>query len=186
MSAAPDPVEPVAPPGTPEISQAAQLARERLHDEIERVRLGVEEMLDEQDDDGKSADVRRELEELRLETRDYVKRKVAKSEKKLKRSLRELDARSDRLERRIDQVEADREAAEVRIHNDTEKMLDGLLQEVRTIADRISGQPAPPGPRAPGRPVAAPSPPRQAPPQSPIGRIGPRPIGRGAPGQQLG
>ncbi|MFI5028079.1 MAG: hypothetical protein ACHQCF_03750, partial [Solirubrobacterales bacterium] len=140
MSAAPDPVEPAPLAGTPEISQAAELARERLHEEIERVRLGVEEMLDEQEyGEGRGADIRRELDELRLETRNYVKRKVRKSEKKLERSIREMDARTDGLERRIDQVEADREAAEVRIHNNTVQMLDGLLQEVREIADRISG-----------------------------------------------
>jgi chromosome segregation ATPase len=141
MSAAPDPVEPAATAGTPAISQAVQAARERLHEEIERVRLGVEEMLDEQESgDAKVSDVRRELDELRLETRNYVKRKVRKSTKKLERSMREMDARTDRLERRIDQVEAEREAAEVRIHNNTEQMLDGLLREVRTIADRISGR----------------------------------------------
>ena len=43
--------------------------------------------------------IRRELDELRNETRDYVKRKVRKSEKKLERSVRELDARTDKLER---------------------------------------------------------------------------------------
>ena len=72
-------------------------------------------------------DLRRELEGLRLETRNYVKRKVRKSEKKLERSVREIDARTDALERRIDQVEAERQAAEWRIHNSTEQMLDGLL-----------------------------------------------------------
>ena len=143
MSAAPDPVEPTPSSGTPGISHAAQVARERLHEEIERVRLGVEELLDEQgSDDPKGSDIRRELDELRLETRSYVKRKVRKTAKKLERSMREIDARTDRLERRIDQVEADRAAAEVRIHNNTEQMLDGLLQEVRAIADRISQRPA--------------------------------------------
>ena len=118
------------------------MARERLHEEIERVRLGVEEMLDERVSTGDASEVRRELAELRVETRNYVKRKVRKTAKKLERSMREIDARTDRLERRIDQVEADREAAEVRIHNNTEQMLDGLLQEVRAIADRISRRPA--------------------------------------------
>jgi hypothetical protein len=197
MSAAPDPVETIAPPGNPEISHAAQVARERLHEEIERVRLGVEEMLDEQDENGNgngSADIRRELDELRVETRDYVKRKVRKSEKKLERSMRELDARTDNLERRIDQVEADREAAEVRIHNDTEQMLDGLLKEVRTIADRISKQPAPaarpapPARFAPARPPAAPPGARPANPQGPVGRIGPQSSGGppAPPGRKLG
>ena len=117
----------------PDPGEAAQIARRRLHEEIERVRVGVEEMLDTEPDS-----VRRELEALRLETRDYVKRKVGKAEKKLKRSIREIDARTDRIERRIDQVEADRQAAEVRIHNGTERMLDGLLHDVRAIADRLA------------------------------------------------
>jgi hypothetical protein len=146
MSAAPDPVDPAGPAGGPDISHAAEVARQRLHEEIERVRLGVEEMLDEQGQgrgSTASAETRRELDELRIETRNYVKRKVRKSEKKLGRSMRELDDRTERLERRIDRVEADREAAEVRIHHNTEMMLDGLLREVRTIADRISGRPAP-------------------------------------------
>jgi hypothetical protein len=120
-----------------DMSEAAQVARRRLHEEIERVRIGVEEMLDAEPES-----VRRELETLRLETRDYVKRRVRKAEKKMKRSLREMDARADRIEKRIDQVEADRQAAEVRIHTGTEQMLDGLLQDVRTIADRLASAPA--------------------------------------------
>ena len=140
MSAAPDPVDPDVPAGTPDFSQSAQVARQRLHEEIERVRLGVEEMLDEQVRGGSAAaaDTRRELDELRIETRGYVKRKVRKSEKRLARSMRELDDRTDRLERRIDKVEADREAAEVRIHNNTEMMLDGLLRDVREIANLLT------------------------------------------------
>ena len=145
-----------------ETSEAAQLARERLHEEIERVRKGVEEMLDEQQGrtgrvDGPDAgELRRELDELRVETRSYVKRKIRKSEKKLRRSVRELEARSDELERRIEQVEADREAAEWRIHNDTAEMLDGLLGDVRAIADLLAGQPAAP-------PAPAPQPPKLTP-----------------------
>jgi chromosome segregation ATPase len=126
MSTAPEPVESVPFAGTPEISEAAQVARERLHQEIERVRNGVEEMLDEQEARGNDADqgnghgqadedLRRELESLRIETRDYVKKKVRKSEKRLERSVREIDARTDALERRIDQVEANREETERRI-----------------------------------------------------------------------
>jgi chromosome segregation ATPase len=150
-----------------EVSEAAQLARERLHEEIERVRSGVEEMLDEQESGSRHGhghgpagdDIRRELDELRLETRTYVKRKVRKSQKKLERSAREIAARTDELERRIDQVEADREKAEWRIHNNTEQMLDGLLDDVRSIADRLAERPA-------------------APPQALVARIGPRPLGR--------
>jgi uncharacterized protein YhaN len=124
-------------------SEAAQLARLRLHEEIERVRSGVEEMLGELDDRGRGDDIRRELEKLRIENRDYVKRRVRKSEKRLEKSVRKIDARTEELEGRIDRVEADREQAEWRIHNNTELMLDGLLHDVRAIADRLSERPAP-------------------------------------------
>ena len=129
-----------------EPSEAAKLARERLHEEIERVRIGVEEMLAEQEGrpgrgPGVNAEeLRRELDELRIETRGYVKRRVRKSEKRIRRSVRDLEARSDRLEQRIDQVEADREAAEWRVHSNTEAMLDGLLRDVREIADLLTRQ----------------------------------------------
>jgi hypothetical protein len=168
-----------------EISDAAQDARERLSEEIERVRLGVEQMLDESpgavgvDPSGQSDKaLRKELEELRLETRDYVKRKLRKSEKKLEKSVLEVSARTDALERRVDQVEADRERAEVRIHSNTEQMLDGLLSEVREIADRLEKTPAPQPRKAPP-PAAAPAPAAPArsvgpSPQVPVGRIGPR------------
>jgi hypothetical protein len=129
-----------------EPSEAAKLARERLHEEIERVRIGVEEMLAEQDGGGahghgvNAEELRRELDELRIETRGYVKRRVRKSEKRIRRSVRDLEARSDLLERRIDQVEADREAAEWRVHSNIETMLDGLLRDVREIADLLTRQ----------------------------------------------
>lgn len=137
MNAAPNPADPPGPPGAPSISLAADRARAQLHDEIERVRLGVEEMLAEQSgpDD---AHLRRELDALREDTRLYVKKRLRKSEKKLERSVQRIDDRTRTLEQRIDQVEADRQAAEVRIHSDTERMLDGLLQEVRAIADLLS------------------------------------------------
>jgi phage shock protein A len=153
MSAAPDPGEPAVPPGAPEIPEAAQLARERLHEEIERVRHGVEEMLDR----GESVDgiarpnpfgaaaaneeIRRELEKLRIETREYVKKRVRKSEKRLERSVRELDDRFDELEERVDRVRAERAEAEWRVYNNTEQMLDGLLGTVRSIADWLARQP---------------------------------------------
>jgi ElaB/YqjD/DUF883 family membrane-anchored ribosome-binding protein len=121
----------------PELSMAAERARERLHEEIERVRVGVEEMLSEQggEDD---ADLRRELDALREETRRYVKRRVRKSEKRLERSVRKVDERTRKLERRLDSFEQDRKYAEWRIHTGTETMLDGLLREVRAIADRLT------------------------------------------------
>lgn len=110
-------------------SVTAEQARVRLHEEIERVRVGVEEMLTEQD--GDDAALRRELDALREDTRLYVKKRLGKSEKR-------TDKRLNKLERRIDQVEQDRQQAEWRIHTNTEAMLDGLLREVRAIADLLT------------------------------------------------
>jgi chromosome segregation ATPase len=110
-------------------SAAAEQARVRLHEEIERVRVGVEEMLAEQGSGDEA--LRRELDELRAETRRYVKRRVRKSEQR-------MDKRMEKLEHRLDQVEQDRKYAEWRIHTNTEAMLDGLLREVRAIADLLS------------------------------------------------
>ena len=109
-------------------SVAAERARARLHEEIERVRVGVEEMLSEGNG---NEELRRELDELRAETRRYVKRRVRKSEQR-------MDKRVGKLERRLDQVEQDRKYAEWRIHTNTEAMLDGLLREVRAIADLVT------------------------------------------------
>jgi hypothetical protein len=114
----------------PDPSAAAEQARARLHEEIERVRLGVEEMLAEQEGGG-DPELRRELERIREETRRYVKKRVRRSEKR-------LDKRIGKLERRIDQIERDRQYAEWRIHTNTEQMLDGLLREVRAIADLLT------------------------------------------------
>lgn len=109
-------------------SIAAEQARVRLHEEIERVRTGVEEMLSEQGGDHDHPELRRELDEIRKETRGYVKKQLRKSERRTEKRL-------GKLERRIDQVETDRQHAEWRIHTNTEAMLDGLLKEVRAIAD---------------------------------------------------
>jgi hypothetical protein len=143
VSAVPNPVNPsqslpAQPAGLTAISAAADRARAQLHEEIERVRLGVEEMMAEQGgiDD---AELRRELDDLREETRLYVKERVRKSEKRIEKSVRKIDERTRRLEKRIDEVEEEREQAEWRIHTDTESMLDGLLEEVRDIADRLDG-----------------------------------------------
>jgi hypothetical protein len=111
-------------------SVAAEQARARLHEEIERVRTGVEEMLSEQEGGG-DADLRRELEQIRAEMRRYVKKRVRKSEKR-------THERIDELEQRIDRVEQDRQHAEWRLHTNTEAMLDGLLREVRAIADLLT------------------------------------------------
>jgi hypothetical protein len=139
VNAAPNPADPSLPTGAPGISASADRARAELHREIERVRLGVEEMLSEQ---GQPIDpgLQRELDSIREETRLYVKKRVRKTEKKLARSIREVDARTQALEQRINQVEADRQAAEYRLHTSTERMLDGLLQEVRAIADLLTRQ----------------------------------------------
>jgi hypothetical protein len=141
VNAAPNPADPSLPSAAPGISTAADRARAELHEEIERVRLGVEEMLSGQQEPI-NTDLRRELDSIREETRLYVKKRVRKTEKKLERSVRKIDARTRTLEQRIDQVEADRQAAEYRIHTATERMLDGLLQEVRSIADLLTGHSA--------------------------------------------
>ncbi len=112
-------------------SIAAEQARVRLHEEIERVRTGVEEMLAEQGGDHDHPELRRELDEIRKQTRGYVKKQLRKSERRTEKRL-------VKLERRIDQVEADRQHAEWRIHTNTEQMLDGLLKEVRAIADLLT------------------------------------------------
>jgi hypothetical protein len=118
-------------------SVAAEQARARLHEEIERVRSGVEEMLAEQENGG-DADLRKELDAIREETRAYVKKRVGRAERRLEKRLGKLDAKTQKLERKIDQVEQDRKYAEWRIHTNTETMLDGLLKEVRAIADLLT------------------------------------------------
>lgn len=118
----------------PQLTAAADRARAQLHGEIERLRVGVEEMLAEQAEPIPK-ELRRELDDMREETRLYVRKRVKKSERKLERSLRRVEERTMQMETRIDQVEAERAAAEVRIYGETERLLDGLLQEIRTIAD---------------------------------------------------
>lgn len=144
MNAAPNPVDPLHPqggtehpPGGTEISAAADRARAQLHEEIERVRRGVEEMLAESGSNA-DPDLRREIDNLREDTRLYVKKRVRRTEKKLDRKIDRIDERTRHLEQRIDRVEADRAAAEYRIHSDTERLLDGLLQEIRAIADLLT------------------------------------------------
>jgi hypothetical protein len=123
-------------PEPPEV--AAERARERLHEEIERVRSGVEEMLAEQGNGIDETILRRELDALRDETDTLLKRRVRKTEKRLNKRINRIDARTDALEQRLDQVEQDRKYAEWRIHTNTEQMLDGLLQEIRAIADLLA------------------------------------------------
>lgn len=122
-------------PDPPEV--AAERARERLHEEIERVRAGVEEMLAEQEGGG-SEEVRRELDALRAEATTLVKRRVRKAEKRLNKRIDAVDARTSQLAERLDQVEQERKYAEWRIHANNEAMLDSLLREVRAIADLLT------------------------------------------------
>jgi regulator of replication initiation timing len=145
VNAVPNPIEPPPAGDQPPISLAAERARAQLHEEIERVRSGVEEMLSEQSAAGAEDEaLRRELDALREDTRLYVKKRTKRTERKLDRRIDGVAERTDRLEERIDQVEADRAAAEVRIHTATEQMLDELLRELRTIAELLT--------RRPGRP----------------------------------
>jgi chromosome segregation ATPase len=136
VNAVPNPIEPPPEGGQPPISLAAERARAQLHEEIERVRSGVEEMLSEQSAAGAEDEaLRRELDALREDTRLYVKKRVKRTERKLDRRIDGVEARTGALEERIDQVEAERAAAEVRIHTATEQMLDELLREMRAIAE---------------------------------------------------
>jgi hypothetical protein len=128
-SGEPPPLDP------PEV--AAEHARERLHAEIERVRIGVEEMLAEGENSG-DVDLRRELDALRAETSSLLKRRIRKTEKRLNKRINRVDARTEALEQRLDAVEQDRKYAEWRIHTTTEQMLDGLLREIRAIADLLT------------------------------------------------
>lgn len=136
MNAVPNPVDPTSEGDQPPISLAAERARAQLHEEIERVRSGVEEMLAEQSAAGAEDEaLRRELDALREDTRLFVKKRTKRVERKLGGRIDDVEQRTERLEARIDQVESDRAAAEFRIHTATERMLDELLQEIRAIAE---------------------------------------------------
>lgn len=137
MNPAPD--DPSRPPDEPSLSAAADRARAQLHEEIERVRRGVEQMLDEQNAPLNS-DLRRELDTMQEDIRRYVKARLRKSQKRTNRSISRLEDRTEALEKRLDGLDAERRLTEYRIHSDTERMLDGLLQEVRSIADRLEGK----------------------------------------------
>jgi predicted nucleic acid-binding Zn-ribbon protein len=139
VNAVPNPVDPPPESGQPPISLAAERARAQLHDEIERVRAGVEEMLTEQSAAGAEDEaLRRELDALREDTRLYVKKRTKRTERKLERRIEGVEEHTRRLETRIDEVEAERAAAEVRIHSATEGMLDDLLREIRAIAELLT------------------------------------------------
>ena len=138
MSATP-PDDPGRPSGEEAISASAERARAELHAEIERVRHGVEQMLDEQSAPLNS-DIRRELDTIQEDLRRYVKSRIRKSQKRTDRRVGRLEDRTGALEKRMDGIDAERRLAEWRIHSDTERMLDGLLGEVRAIADRLEGK----------------------------------------------
>ena len=142
MNAVPNPIDPPPDRSEPPISLAAERARAQLREEIERVRGGVEEMLAEQGRAGAEDEaLRRELDALREDTRLYVKKRVKRTERKLDRRIDAVAERTEALEARVEQVEADRVASEMRIHTATESMLDDLLAEIRTIADLFTGEP---------------------------------------------
>ncbi|HWO84577.1 MAG TPA: hypothetical protein VNM38_12430 [Solirubrobacterales bacterium] len=137
------PDDPGNHPGEESISASAERARAELHAEIERVRRGVEQMLDEQNVPLNS-DIRRELDTMQEDLRRYVKTRIRKSQKRTDRRVGRLEDRTATLEKRLDGIDAERRMTEWRIHSDTERMLGGLLQEVRGIADRLEGKPPPP------------------------------------------
>ena len=138
MTASP-PDDPGRPSGEESISASAERARAELHAEIERVRRGVEQMLDEQSAPLNS-DLRQELDAMQDDLRRYVKTRIRKSQKRTDRRVGRLESRTTTLEQRLDGIDAERRMTEWRIHSDTERMLDGLLQEVRGIADRLEGK----------------------------------------------
>jgi predicted nuclease with TOPRIM domain len=137
------PDDPGHPAGEQSIAASAERARAELHAEIERVRRGVEQMLDEQNAPLNS-DIRQELDAMQDNIRRYVKTRIRKSQKRTDRSIRRLEDRTTTLEKRLDDLAAERRLAEWRIHSDTERMLGGLLEEVRGIADRLEGGHKPP------------------------------------------
>ncbi len=95
-------------------------------------------MLAEQENGFDDTELRRELDTIRAESDFLIKRRVRKTEKRLRKQIKKVDARTDALEQRLDAVEQDRKYAEWRIHTSTEQMLDGLLQEIRSIADLLT------------------------------------------------
>jgi chromosome segregation ATPase len=140
VTAAPLSDDPGRPAGGDEsISASAERARAELHAEIERVSRGVEQMLDEQDAPHND-DHRDELDTMQEDLRRYVKTRIRKSQKRTDRRINRLEDRTETLEKRLDDLAAERRLAEYRIHSDTEQMLDGLLNEVKGIADRLEGR----------------------------------------------
>jgi len=96
-------------------------------------------MLAEQENGIDETDLRRELDAIRDETSFLLKRRIKKSEKRLNKRINKVSNRTDALEARLDTVEQERKYAEWRIHTSNEQMLDGLLREMRAIADLLTG-----------------------------------------------
>lgn len=96
------------PAGDP--SATAAQARESLREEIDRVRTDVAGMITDQ---GNGEEVPRGR-------------------------IGHLEQRLLRLEGRIDQLEQDRRYSEWRMYTNVEKLLDDVLRELRTVADRLT------------------------------------------------
>jgi glutamyl-tRNA reductase len=93
-----------------EPSSAAERARESLREEINSFRSSIDQMLAHQASSGHASADRVHLAEERLL----------------------------RLEGRVDQIEQERRFAEWRMYSNVERLLDDLLRELRSIADRLS------------------------------------------------
>ncbi|HEX9968223.1 MAG TPA: hypothetical protein VGB06_09770 [Solirubrobacterales bacterium] len=98
------------PPAGGDPSATAAQARESLREEIDRVRTDVAGMLTEQ---GNGEEVPRGR-------------------------IGHLEQRLLRLEGRVDQVEQERRYAEWRMYTNVERLLDDVLRELRSVADRLT------------------------------------------------
>ncbi len=87
---------------------------------------------------GEITELHRELDAIRSEANILIKRRVRKTEKRLNKRMDKIDSRTEALEARLDRAEQESKHAEWRIHTNTEQMLDGLLKEVRAIADLLT------------------------------------------------
>jgi TolA-binding protein len=96
------------PPGDP--SATAAQARESLREEIEQVRSDVAGMVTEQSNG-----------------EDVPRGRIG-----------HLEQRLLRLEGRIDQLEQERRYAEWRMYSNVERLLDDVLRDIRSIADRLT------------------------------------------------
>jgi hypothetical protein len=98
-------------PAAGDPSAAAAQARAALREEIEQVRSDVAEMLAEQGGGG-----------------EIPRGRVG-----------HLEERLLRLEGRVDQIEQERRYAEWRMYTNVERILDDVLRELRSLADRLAG-----------------------------------------------